>query len=345
LNTYHAYNVTGGGSLYRDWLPSAPGDPIGKKVTFLRPGGGTGGDLQFTDPEPYDPALHPGAFAYWDAPFIGWLERNGYEIDYCTDVDIHADFNFLRHYRLLLSVGHDEYWSAEERDRVEQYVLDGGNVAFLSGNVCWWRVHFVDGNTAMVCYKTGIYPPPSGDDQWWSGNAARPENSLTGVSYRNGGGWWGGQREQVGYAVQNVDHWVFGGVGVHDGQMIGNTRRPPVVGYECDGAPLFFDGNGHGVAVADSPALRTYTPAGFLILGVGRLNQVGNGVDGWKLEGREADIDLATGGVHCATMGIYQNNGIVFTAGTTEWPRTVASGEEPEIEQITRNVLGRLGGL
>ena len=46
--------------------------------------------------------------------------------------------------------------------------------------------------TAFTCDK------PSGADQWWH---VKPENSLTGVSYRNGGGTWAGPREPVGFQV------------------------------------------------------------------------------------------------------------------------------------------------
>ncbi len=41
-------------------------------------------------------------------------------------------------------------------------------------------------------------------------------------------------------------------------------------------------------------------------------------------------------------MGIYANNGVVFTAATTDWARVLASGE-PHVEKITENVLRRLG--
>ena len=48
--------------------------------------------------------------------------------------------NLLSNYRLLVSVGHDEYWSEEMRDNVEAFLENGGNAAFLSGNTCWWAV-------------------------------------------------------------------------------------------------------------------------------------------------------------------------------------------------------------
>ena len=41
-------------------------------------------------------------------------------------------------------------------------------------------------------------------------------------------------------------------------------------------------------------------------------------------------------------MGIYTNNGVVFTAATTDWTRLVATGD-PSVEKITVNVVCRLG--
>jgi hypothetical protein len=48
-----------------------------------------------------------------------------------------------------------------------------------------------------------------------------------------------------------------------------------------------------------------------------------------------------------ATLGLYQrkgchgDQGIVFTAGTTDWSHGL--GHDPIVDRITRNVLGRLG--
>ena len=317
LFTYHAYNELGNpcGSLYTGGY---------NKLTLHRPGGGVGGrpwDRYF--PDDYDPSSPRQTFWHWDAPFIGWLERRCFAVDYCTDLDIHKNFgNFLETYRLLLSVGHDEYWSEQMRRNVEAFVENGGNVAFFSGNTCWWRVHLVEGNAAFVCDKTKLAGDDQKRDQWFN---VDPENRLTGVSHRNGGGQWWGKREPIGYRVQHAEHWIFEGTGLRDGDTFGADHA--LIGYECDGASISDRPDEQGFAV---PRHDDGTPENFVIPGTGRLGPE------WA-----QDPEGFAGG-RTATMGIYANNGVVFTAATTDWPRVLGNGD-PHVEKITENVLCRLG--
>lgn len=313
--TYHAYNAAGGSSMYV--APVVVPNTRLTKVTTRRPGGGTGGALSFPSAQDvYDPTSPREGFAHWDAPFIAWLEGNGYAADYCTDLDLHERPDLLDPYSLLLSVGHDEYWSEAMRASVERFIRAGGNVAFWGGNTCWWRIHFVDDDTAFGCEHPPISQPIS--DQWWR---IRPENSLTGVSYRNGGGWWTGEREAVGYTVQHAAHWVYEGTGLRDGDEFGAAER--LVGYECDGARFGRVGPSLVVPTGDDE-----TPPDFAILGLGCLGPH------WQ--------DRPSGNDAAATLGVYSNRGTVFTCATTDWARVLRDGE-PRVDRITRNVLARLG--
>ena len=42
---------------------------------------------------------------------LNWLESQGYEVSYATNVDVDRDANLLIPHKAFLSVGHDEYWS------------------------------------------------------------------------------------------------------------------------------------------------------------------------------------------------------------------------------------------
>jgi hypothetical protein len=330
LATYHAYNRTGGGCFYDN--PTRSETPPGSKVSLHRPGGGIGGETHGAV-DYYNMHSPRQTFAHWDAPFIRWLVCNGYAAEFCTDFDIHEDPLLCSRYRLLLSVGHDEYWSEAMRDHVEHFVSLGGNVAFFGANVCWWRIHVVDDGAAMVCHQGG---PRGALDHWWSQTGVhRPENALTGVSYRHGGGWWDGPRRTAGYVVQQPDHWVFAGTGLRRAEVFGKETWPPLVGYECDGAPLDRVDEATGLAVLSADAPLCGTPSDFGLLAVGVL-----GTD-WQ-DRPACEGYAAGGGIHAATMGIYSRHGTVFIAATTDWAQVLASGQDTRVERITRNVLDLL---
>ena len=159
--TFVAYNGTGYGSLYTEAVWSREQPNPGFKVTWRRPGCGTGGEVMPGDSEDYyDQSSRRQTFEHWDAPLVRWLEQHGYAPHYCTDWDLHHDPELLRPYSLLLSVGHDEYWSDAMRAALDAHVGRGGNIAFFSGNISYYRIHFTDAETAITCAKIG---PPSRD--------------------------------------------------------------------------------------------------------------------------------------------------------------------------------------
>ena len=332
LATYHAYNCTGGGCFYVNQTRSA--HPPGARVSLRRPGGGIGGQT-WGALDHYDLGSPRQTFAHWDARFIRWLLSNGYAPEFCTDFDIHNDPELCRRYRLLLSVGHDEYWSETTRDSVEDFISAGGNAAFFGANLCWWRIHVVDDGRAIVCHQGG---PQGALDHWWpKTGAARPEDSLAGVSYRHGGGWWDGPRETGGYVVQEPGHWVFEGTGLCRGDAFGCDTSPPLMGYECDGAPLESFDPITGIAMLSPQAQAMGTPPGFRLLAAGLLDER------WQ-ERPPRELHAAGGGIHAACMGMFSRNGTVFTAGTTDWAQVLGSGQDLRVDIITRNVIDGLLG-
>jgi hypothetical protein len=324
--TYHAYNMTDGAEfdpalrrgawcLYNtDRLAGLP-EPVPPGVGLHRPGGGTGAvpyDIRL-NPDPFDPTPRQ-TFAHWDARFIAWMEALGYRSDYCTDVDLHREGpTLLQPYRLLVSAGHDEYWSDAMRDAVEAFTTGAGNAAFFGGNTAWWRIVF---HNPLTFSRIGFWH-----------EQGRPENTMIGVSFRNGG-----ERDRddypipVGYRVQHADHWVYAGTGLREGDVFGGGREEYLVGYECDGA--HFDRADLAAGRPVVPSGVDGTPDDFLILAVGDTRPSGP----WGL------------GNGAATMGVFRPGGTVFTASTTDWARVLTAGGTPAVERITRNVLDRLGG-
>jgi hypothetical protein len=101
--TYQAYNKWGGLSLYDK--------PHASIVSFNRP---------------YKRGYGSGDFLFWEYSLVRFLEREGYDVTYTTDVDTHERGHLLTKHKAFLSVGHDEYWSWEMRDNVEAALAQGG---------------------------------------------------------------------------------------------------------------------------------------------------------------------------------------------------------------------------
>ncbi len=325
LFTYQMYNSTTYPGQVSPVGNSCGSGYQGYQVSMHRPGGGTGGTpwdvICFAPPnqDPFDLDSYRQTFVHWDAKMISWLEGNGFRVDYCTDMDIHRDLDLalLSPYALVLSVGHDEYYSQEMRDQLEAFVANGGNIAFLSGNTCYWKLEFpVPGKLFITRVHQWAEPTATG-------GPGRPEDSLTGVGFRHGG-----ERnypvprndsERLGYTVQYTTQWPFEASGLNDGDTFGKDQS--IVGYECDGTP-YDKAAPRPVVPLFNPA--DHTPAGLVILGTG-------------------DTSVWPGGNGAATMAMYTNSGTVFTGATTDWPRVVAAGEA-HAAAITKNVMNRLGG-
>ncbi len=93
-------------------------------------------------------------------------------------------------------MGHDEYWSATARARIENARATGVHLAFFSGNEVYWKTRWEDNTRTLVCYKEGTLgeincggkcdPSPEWTGLWRDGcafggaGACKPENALTG---------------------------------------------------------------------------------------------------------------------------------------------------------------------
>lgn len=96
-----------------------------------------------------------------DYAAVSWLEKNGYDVSYISGVDTdRLGAEYLENYKAYISVGHDEYWSGDQRANVEAARDAGVNVLFWSGNEVYWKTRWEDAISAdgtayrtLVCYK------------------------------------------------------------------------------------------------------------------------------------------------------------------------------------------------
>ena len=139
--TWQAYNNYGGNSFYNSSTP-VPGFAHATKVSYQRILHLRGDKSNFFNSE---------------YPMIRFLEKNGYNVSYSTDMDMARDntpFTPAIH-KTILSVGHDEYWSTEQRHKIETARSNGVNLAFFSGNEVYWKTRWEDNYQTLVCYKEG----------------------------------------------------------------------------------------------------------------------------------------------------------------------------------------------
>ncbi|MCU1352145.1 MAG: hypothetical protein JWM05_1354, partial [Acidimicrobiales bacterium] len=381
-NTWHAYNDFGGRNLYNGatavslqrpmtpgYLHKPPG--TGRRVTVLHaPDRQMAAHVGYLTVNHLSPWAGSAGWPDWELPFIEWAEREGYAIDVVTNADLEDHPELLADrpdgYRLYLSVGHDEYWSAAMRDTVERFIGAGGNAAFLSGNTAFWQVRLEDATAegpaaTMVGYKGQLKDDPVFDTDrsaeltsiWSDHLIGRPENHMTGVSFARGGYHRIGKavgRGAGGYTVHRADHWIFDGTDVGYGDLLGADAT--IVGYECDGCAFTYR---DGLPV---PTGEDGTPADFEIIGTApaahfthetATRPPGPGQPSElefiaaRLFGRRDAASAQRIEHGHAVLGTYtsRGGGTVITSGSTDWAHGLG-GRDPQVEQITRNILDRL---
>lgn len=313
-NTYNAYGNWGGYSLY---AYNGRHKIQGRRVSFDRP--------------------IAGQFSTWELPFVQWAEKAGYRLDYAVNSDLEFYPEMLNQYKLVLSVGHDEYWSAPMRDHLEAFIKKGGNVAFFSGNTCCWQVRSESSGRALVCWKQAYKDDPlyaTKDHRllstlWSHHLVQRPENTLTGVGFLYGGyhkshgQFMDGKAE---FTVHRPEHWLWEGVNAKQGLTFGS--KDTIVGYECDGCELEW------TAGLPKPTHRDGTPKDFTVLATAPAR--------WHPDDCEWYDRWEKGRTGNAVLGTYTAGGTVVTVGTTDWAHGLR-GNDPVVVQVTKNILQKLG--
>lgn len=190
--TWQAYNRYGGNSVYGRLNPARPrahgGPPRAYKVSYNRP----------FETRDYRPVNHVFNAEY---PMVRWLERNGYDVSYTTGIDSHRRGEEILEHRIFLSVGHDEYWSGDQRRNVEAARAAGVNLAFFSGNEVYWKIRWEESidvsgtpHRTLVTYKETqedakidplehVWTGTFADARPFNPEGPWPENALTGTLF------------------------------------------------------------------------------------------------------------------------------------------------------------------
>jgi hypothetical protein len=182
LLTYQAYNAWGGYSLYSG--RNAQGVYISANrayaVSFDRPYIGNGGLMYLV---------------LYDYDLLFWLERQGYNMSYITDLDTDSPRQSLALHRLIIFSGHTEYWSTAMRENVTAARDKGTSLAFFGANNIYWHIRVKDSALGRgreeVCYREASLDPLLHTDpqattvRWREAPLDDPENSLLGQMYKD----------------------------------------------------------------------------------------------------------------------------------------------------------------
>lgn len=285
--TWQAYNTFGGHSLYE-----GPGGHYGTRSLVVR------------FDRPYDSS---GAekFLTYERAAVVLAERLGIPLAYTTGVDVHRDPGVLRGAAAVVSLGHDEYWTPQQRRHVTEARDAGSNLLFLGANTCYRRIRLEPGDgpgpqPAVVCYKSSyradpelLSHPAQVTTDFRSEPAPDPESSLTGVLYE-------GFPTDAPYVVHAPDHWVHEGTGVREGD-----RFDHLVGAEYDrvnpGSPVPepLEITAHSPVVREgapgtSDSAYYTAPSGAGVFATGTMRWVEGLVAGTPDGGRDHRMDART---------------------------------------------------
>ncbi|NEI99853.1 DUF4082 domain-containing protein [Rhizobium ruizarguesonis] len=330
--TWQAYNAWGGASLYYGEVPVDPADMIG----YLPPNCSCGlqaigraSAVSYNRPIITNTSPVGGSHDYIfgvESSAISWLEQNGYDVSYISGVDATRNGALLLNHDAYLSVGHDEYWSAEQRANVEAARDAGVNLAFWSGNECYWKVRWessIDGSgqayRTMVCYKetwgTSTDPSNVGTGTWrdprYADPGQQPENALTGTmfqvdSYRQ-------DTISIPYDYSNLRFWRNTDVSqLTEGETYNLVQN--LLGYEWD-----------------SDVENGFRPDGLINLSLSSVS-----VDTY-LRDYGATIGSAVA-THSLTMYRAESGALVFGAGTVFWSWGLSDNHQGPATSTDRNV-------
>lgn len=280
-----------------------------------------GGNVQVSFNRPYGKycqildqplSLGSGEFFLWEFPFLHWLESEGYNVTYQSNQDTHFFGPGEKRAAGFLSIGHDEYWSAEMYDHVKLAIEQGMSCAFFSGNAVCGKIAIDPVLRAFE--RVGVFGPPGGTHEFDSMNSLPHEppyaNALIGAHSTGpvtGGADW---------ICSQPDHWLYRNTGMKLGDRI-----PGLIGWEWHGDPAEIPGieivaTGPTQAAPGQLNGGTYTST---VYRAPKGNTVFNAATCWWADGLSAPPGYVRPQVYTSPQGV-----------------------DERVRQITRNVLREL---
>jgi hypothetical protein len=230
--TWQAWNFYGGYDYYQG-LGSCPPDvyPVCNRARVV------------SYDRPYAAENGSGNFLGLEYPLVRWAEQHGLDVTYATDLTVQEHPGYLLRHKVLLSLGHDECWSLDERQAAVAAYSRGVNIVFFAASPVLRHVRTqaspLGPDRELVDYRDSAADPLDGKgnplevtgNEWSNPPSSWPEYDFVGDTYA-------GFLEpglHVGFTVADASAWVFAGTGLRDGEVI-----PGVVASDVDKFDLAY---------------------------------------------------------------------------------------------------------
>jgi hypothetical protein len=265
-------------------------------------------------------------------PLLKFLERNGYDVTYLTGADIDADPSLLLDRDIVISSGHDEYWSDGMMTAFTDARDAGVNLAYFSGNEMFWRVRFSNSYRRMECWKDSLAGSDI-DPGGWTGTHQdtrgmnpnrRPPNAIHGQYFRVNGI----RNDSIVVAAGDSTNPLWRDCPL---EGVGANLGTGTLGFEWD---------------SYEPDYLTTTPP------IARLSATSVTPNGFVADDDGAIYDLDDTISHGISLVLAPSGALVFATGTCQWAWGLenihyngGSVAGQNVRQATVNILADLGAL
>jgi N,N-dimethylformamidase len=188
-----------------------------------------------------------------DTHLLDWLAEKGIAYDVITDHDLDREgLGLLQPYRAVMTGSHPEYHTPNTLNALQEYLDDGGRLAYLGGNGFYWRiatsealpdvveVRRAEGGIRAWAAEPGEYfqALDGGYGGLWRRNG-RPPQMLCGVGFSAQGLFEGSYYRRMPDAADPRAAWIFAGI---DGEILGDfgLSGGGAAGFELDRADFLL---------------------------------------------------------------------------------------------------------
>lgn len=271
-------------------------------------------------------------------PLLRWLERLGYDLDYVSSVDVDADPELLLGRAVVISSGHDEYWSPGMWDAFEAARDAGVNLVFLSGNEAFWHIEFAPDRRSYACWKDthdgALNPTGDYSGTWQDTRGFNPDRRTAAMLV--------GQR----FRLNGISAFSPAATADHAASPFWrDTAAAELTGVDVWTGPLGIVGFEGDEPADEDPE---EAPANLI-----RLSETQESVANRLADDNGNQYDLSGTYTHAFTLYQAESGALVFGGGTNQYAwalddthdRFTVSKLDPDLQQALTNLLADMGAL